>query len=134
MIRRPPRSTLFPYTTLFRSQVELAAKISVRLTEWTKNKDSGEFEPSTSLVETTVGRALMSEILPKGLPFSHMNKALKKKEISKLINASFRKCGLKATVVFADKLLQNGFRLSTHAGISIAIGDKIGRASCRERV
>ena len=106
-------------------QVELAAKISVRLTEWTKNKDSGEFEPSTSLVETTVGRALMSEILPKGLPFSHMNKALKKKEISKLINASFRKCGLKATVVFADKLLQNGFRLSTHAGISIAIGDML---------
>ena len=106
-------------------QVELASKISVRLTEWTKNKDSGEFEPSTSLVETTVGRALMSEILPKGLPFSHMNKALKKKEISKLINASFRKCGLKATVVFADKLLQNGFRLSTHAGISIAIGDML---------
>ncbi|MBB1648477.1 MULTISPECIES: DNA-directed RNA polymerase subunit beta' [Delftia] len=106
-------------------QVELAAKISVRLTEWTKNKDSGEFEPSTGLVETTVGRALMSEILPKGLPFSHMNKALKKKEISKLINASFRKCGLKATVVFADKLLQNGFRLSTHAGISIAIGDML---------
>src|SRR5258708_21383951 len=68
-------------------QVELAAKISVRVTEWTKNKDSGEFEPSPSLVETTVGRALMSEILPKGLPFSHMNKALKKKEISKLINA-----------------------------------------------
>ncbi len=106
-------------------QVELAAKISVRLTEWTKNKASGEFEPSVSLVETTVGRALLSEILPKGLPFSHMNKALKKKEISKLINASFRKCGLKATVVFADKLLQNGFRLSTHAGISIAIGDML---------
>ncbi|WP_280188021.1 DNA-directed RNA polymerase subunit beta' [Delftia sp. PS-11] len=106
-------------------QVELAAKISVRLTEWTKNKETGEFEPATSLVETTVGRALLSEILPKGLPFSHMNKALKKKEISKLINASFRKCGLKATVVFADKLLQNGFRLSTHAGISIAIGDML---------
>ncbi|CAB5697775.1 DNA-directed RNA polymerase subunit beta' [Delftia tsuruhatensis] len=106
-------------------QVELAAKISVRLTEWTRNKTSGEFEPSVSLVETTVGRALLSEILPKGLPFSHMNKALKKKEISKLINASFRKCGLKATVVFADKLLQNGFRLSTHAGISIAIGDML---------
>jgi DNA-directed RNA polymerase subunit beta' len=54
-----------------------------------------------------------------------MNKALKKKEISKLINASFRKCGLKATVVFADKLMQNGFRLSTRAGISIAIDDML---------
>ncbi len=106
-------------------QVELAAKINVRLTEWTKNKATGEFEPETKLVETTVGRALLSEILPKGLAFSNMNKALKKKEISKLINTSFRKCGLKATVVFADKLLQNGFRLSTHAGISIAIGDML---------
>ncbi len=80
--------------------MELHAKISVRLPEWTKNKETGEFEQSVSLVETTVGRALLSEILPKGLPFSHMNKALKKKEISKLINSSFRKCGLKATVVF----------------------------------
>ncbi len=106
-------------------QVELAAKITVRMTESLKNKETGEFESETKLVETTVGRALLSEILPKGLPFSNMNKALKKKEISKLINTSFRKCGLKATVVFADKLLQNGFRLSTHAGISIAIGDML---------
>lgn len=106
-------------------EVELAAKITVRMTEWTKNKETGEFVPSTSLVETTAGRALLSEILPKGLPFSHMNKALKKKEISKLINVSFRKCGLKETVVFADKLLQNGFRLATRAGISIAIDDML---------
>ena len=105
--------------------VELTAKISVRLTEWSKNKDTGEFEPSTSLVDTTAGRALLSEILPKGLPFSVLNKALKKKEISRLINASFRKCGLKETVVFADKLLQNGFRLATRAGISIAIDDML---------
>jgi len=105
--------------------VELTAKISVRMTEWSKNKDTGEFTPSTSMVDTTVGRALLSEILPKGLPFSHMNKALKKKEISKLINVSFRKCGLKETVVFADKLLQNGFRLATRAGISIAIDDML---------
>ncbi|HRN31741.1 MAG TPA: DNA-directed RNA polymerase subunit beta', partial [Comamonas denitrificans] len=63
--------------------------------------------------------------LPKGLPFSNINKALKKKEISKLINVSFRKCGLKETVVFADKLLQNGFRLATRAGISICIDDML---------
>ncbi|ABM35067.1 DNA-directed RNA polymerase subunit beta' [Paracidovorax citrulli] len=106
-------------------QVELHAKISVRLTEWTKDKASGEFVPSTSLVDTTVGRALLSEILPKGLPFSNINKALKKKEISKLINVSFRKCGLKETVVFADKLLQNGFRLATRAGFSVAIDDML---------
>src|SRR3990167_927157 len=105
--------------------VELNSRINVRLTEWTKNKETGEFEPSTKLWETTAGRALLSEILPKGLPFSNINKALKKKEISKLINVSFRKCGLKETVVFADKLLQNGFRLATKAGISIAIEDML---------
>jgi len=72
-----------------------------------------------------VGRALLSEILPKGLPFANINKALKKKEISRLINTSFRKCGLKETVVLADKLLQNGFRLATRAGISIGIDDML---------
>ena len=105
--------------------VELTSKINVRLTEWTKDKESGEFIPHTSMVETTVGRALLSEILPKGLPFSNLNKALKKKEISRLINTSFRKCGLKETVVFADRLLQNGFRLATRAGISICIDDML---------
>ncbi|VWX58384.1 DNA-directed RNA polymerase beta' chain (Transcriptase beta' chain) (RNA polymerase beta' subunit) [Burkholderiales bacterium 8X] len=105
--------------------VELTAKVAVRITEYTKNKETGEFTPSTSLVDTTAGRALLSEILPKGLPFSNINKALKKKEISKLINVSFRKCGLKETVIFADKLLQNGFRLATKAGISIAIDDML---------
>src|SRR5918911_1187181 len=105
--------------------VEVTARISVRLTEYVKNKDTGEFTQETKLVDTTVGRALLSEILPKGLPFSNMNKALKKKEISRLINASFRKCGLKETVVFADKLLQSGFRLATRAGISIAIDDML---------
>jgi DNA-directed RNA polymerase subunit beta' len=105
--------------------VEICTKISVRLTQWAKHKETGELTPSTSLVETTVGRALMSEILPKGLPFEVMNKALKKKEISRLINASFRKCGLKETVVFADKLLQYGFRLATRSGISIAVDDML---------
>ena len=105
--------------------VELTAKVAVRITEYTKDKETGVFVPATSLVDTTVGRALLSEILPKGLPFSNINKALKKKEISKLINVSFRKCGLKETVVFADKLLQNGFRLATKAGISIAIDDML---------
>ena len=106
-------------------EVELNSRINVRLTEYTKNKETGEFEPSTKLWETTAGRALLSEILPKGLPFANLNKALKKKEISKLINVSFRKCGLKETVVFADKLLQAGFRLATKAGISICIDDML---------
>jgi len=106
-------------------QVELTARVNVRLTEYTKDKQTGELVPSTKLWETTAGRALLSEILPKGLPFSNINKALKKKEISKLINVSFRKCGLKETVIFADKLLQYGFRLATKAGISICIEDML---------
>ncbi|MBV8605377.1 MAG: DNA-directed RNA polymerase subunit beta', partial [Pelomonas sp.] len=104
--------------------VEITAKVNVVLIEWAKDA-SGEFQPQPKLTETTVGRALLSEILPKGLPFANINKALKKKEISRLINTSFRKCGLKETVVFADKLLQSGFRLATRAGISIAIDDML---------
>ena len=106
-------------------EVELTAKISVRLPVYTKNAETGEFDVSYALTSTTVGRAQLSEILPKGLAFENLNRALKKKEISRLINASFRKCGLKETVVFADKLLQNGFRLATKAGISIAIDDML---------
>jgi DNA-directed RNA polymerase subunit beta' len=105
--------------------VEITAKVKVRLTEWLKNKETGELEPHTKLVGTTAGRALLSQILPKGLPFELINKALKKKEISKLINASFRKCGLKETVVFADKLMQAGFSLATRAGISICVDDML---------
>jgi len=106
-------------------EVELNSRINVRLTEYLKNKQSGELVAETKLWETTAGRALLSEILPKGLPFENINKALKKKEISKLINVSFRKCGLKETVLFADKLLQYGFRLATKAGISICIDDML---------
>jgi DNA-directed RNA polymerase subunit beta' len=105
--------------------VELTSLVNVRLTEYAKHKLTGELTPKTSIVETTVGRAILSEILPKGMPFSSINRALKKKEISKLINTSFRKCGLRDTVIFADKLLQSGFRLATKAGISIAVGDML---------
>jgi len=105
-------------------ETEITARVSVRLVEWVKGSD-GEFAPESRLVDTTVGRALLSEILPKGLPFALINKTLKKKEISRLINASFRRCGLKETVIFADRLLQSGFRLATRAGISISIDDML---------
>ncbi len=105
--------------------VEITSRINVRLVEFTKDKATGEFTSEVKFRSTTVGRALLSEILPKGLPFENIDKALKKKEISRLINTSFRKCGLKETVVFADKLLQSGFRLATRAGISIAIDDML---------
>ena len=106
-------------------QVELGTRITVRLSDWTRDRESGELRRNPRRAVTTVGRALLSEILPKGLPFELMNKALKKKEISRLINASFRRCGLRDTVIFADQLMQNGFRLATRAGLSIAIDDML---------
>ncbi|OAM31279.1 DNA-directed RNA polymerase subunit beta' [Eikenella longinqua] len=106
----------------YTKQVELGTKITVRLQEWEKN-DQDEFEPVTKRYETTVGRALLSEILPKGLPFEYINKALKKKEISRLINASFRLCGLRDTVIFADHLMYTGFSFAAKGGISICVDD-----------
>jgi DNA-directed RNA polymerase subunit beta' len=86
--------------------------------------DGGRSEKITRY-ETTVGRALLSEILPAGLPFPLINKVLKKKEISRLINASFRRCGLRETVIFADKLMYAGFTYATRAGISICLDDML---------
>jgi len=103
-------------------QVELATRITVRLKEWEKD-EQGEFQPVIKRYETTVGRAILSDILPKGLPFEHINKALKKKEISKLINVSFRRCGIRDTVIFADQLMYTGFAYSTRGGISICVDD-----------
>ncbi len=112
-------------------EVELASRVNVRITEYELvDKDAegdARFAPKITLQATTVGRAILSEILPKGLPFSVLNKPLKKKEISRLINTAFRRCGLRETVIFADKLLQSGFRLATRAGISIAIDDMLVR-------
>jgi DNA-directed RNA polymerase subunit beta' len=105
-------------------QVELQSRITVRLIEWTHD-NHGEWVSHINRVETTAGRALLSEIMPRGLPFELMNRALKKKEISRLINQSFRRCGLRDTVIFADKLMQSGFRLATRGGISIAMGDML---------
>src|SRR5712672_3005553 len=105
-------------------KVELHAGVTVRIRE-------AEFGASGEKIErlvrhrTTVGRALLSEILPVGLPFELINKALKKKEISKLVNASFRRCGLRETVIFADKLMQAGFTIATRAGISICVDDML---------
>lgn len=105
-------------------EVELQSRVTVRLNEYEKD-DQGEWQPVLRRFETTVGRAILSEILPNGLPFSVLNRALKKKEISRLINQSFRRCGLRDTVIFADKLMQSGFRLATRGGISIAMGDMV---------
>ena len=104
--------------------VELNARIMVRIDEYEVDAE-GEQNKKTTRYDTTVGRALLSEILPSGLPFPLINRALKKKEISKLINASFHLCGLRETVIFADKLMNFGFTFATRAGISICLDDML---------
>ena len=104
--------------------VELNARILVRIEEYVTDA-KGEQSTKITRYDTTIGRALLSEILPAGLPFPLINKALKKKEISKLINSSFHLCGLRATVIFADKLKDFGFTFSTRAGISICLDDML---------
>src|SRR5207237_3209120 len=103
-------------------QVELNARVWVRIKEKDIN-EQGEITERIKRYETTVGRALLSEILPAGLTFDLLNKALKKKEISKLINIGFRRCGLRETVIFADKLMQAGFGIATRAGLSFGVND-----------
>jgi len=105
-------------------QAEVNARIRVRIKEFELDAD-GEKREKLTRYETTVGRALLSDILPAGLPFELLNKPLKKKEISRLINASFRRCGLRETVIFADKLMYAGFAMATKAGISIAVDDML---------
>ena len=105
-------------------KAEIHALVTVRIKEFDLS-ESGEKIEKTTRVKTTIGRALLSEILPPGLPFEYINKALKKKEISKLINASFRRCGLRETVIFADKLMQSGFTIATRAGLSICVDDML---------
>ncbi len=105
-------------------KIDLHARIMARIKEAELDEDGKRVEKVTRY-ETTAGRAILSEILPVGLPFSVLNKPLKKKEISKLINACFRRCGLRETVIFADKLLQAGFKHATRSGISICVDDML---------
>ncbi|CEA06519.1 DNA-directed RNA polymerase subunit beta' [Pseudomonas saudimassiliensis] len=102
--------------------VELHSLVKVRLEETIKHKDES-WTTETRIVDTTVGRALLFQILPKGLPFELVDQPLKKKAISKLINTSYRVVGLKETVIFADQLMYTGFAYSTISGTSIGVND-----------
>ena len=103
-------------------QVELQASITVRITEHIRD-DDGVLQPHTQRYESTVGRALLFEIAPRGMRFDLFNQTLKKKQISRLIDESYRSLGLKHTVVFADQLMYTGFANSTRAGVSIGLDD-----------
>ena len=103
---------------------ELQASVKIRVTIHEQNED-GELVEVTRLLDTTVGRALLSGILPKGMEFTHVNRNMTKKAISNVLNACYRQLGLKTTVVFADKLMYTGFRHATLAGVSVGVNDMV---------
>jgi DNA-directed RNA polymerase subunit beta' len=104
---------------------ELQAKVRIRVSTFDVDEETDEKTAVEKLVDTTVGRALLSEILPDGLDFELVNRAMSKKAISNVINACYRRLGLKKTVVFADKLMYTGFRMATMAGVSIGVNDMV---------
>ena len=104
--------------------VDIHAKVKVRLKEVVFDENKQRHE-KVAIVETTIGRAMLAEILPEGLPFALVNTELTKKAISRLINACYRVLGLKHTVIFADQLMYTGFANATRAGVSIGINDMI---------
>jgi DNA-directed RNA polymerase subunit beta' len=104
-------------------KADLQARVKVRIVEHVN--DEGELKPVSRLNETTIGRALLSEILPPGLSYDLINQDMTKKAISAVINACYRQLGLKKTVVFADQLMYTGFRYATMAGVSIGVDDMV---------
>lgn len=104
--------------------VDIHARLRIKLKETLLNEDQTTTE-SEAIIETTVGRALLAEILPKGLPFSVINRAMTKKAVSKVIDTCYRRLGLKETVIFCDRLMYTGFKYATKAGASIGIDDMV---------
>ncbi|MCR4333236.1 MAG: DNA-directed RNA polymerase subunit beta' [Sulfuricaulis sp.] len=104
--------------------IALQARIKARIRE-VHFDDKGKRVETRKLYDTTVGRALLSEILPEGMSFELINRVLKKKTISELINACYRRVGLKASVIFADQLMYTGFAFATRAAVSFGMDDMI---------
>ena len=105
--------------------VDLHAKVRARIKEYLPGEKQGEFVEKIRFVETTAGRAILSELLPKGLSFDLVNCTMNKNTLSSLIDASYRQVGLKATVIFADHLMYSGFHYATRSGLSIGVNDLV---------
>jgi len=109
----------------YRTEVaELHARVKIRITEHVRNAD-GVLEARTSLRDTTVGRAILWQICPDGMPYDLIDQPLGKKPISKLINHAYRNLGLKETVMFADQIMYTGFHYAMVAGASVGIDDMV---------
>ena len=121
MLLQDPREAEKAYRT---GEAELHSRVKVRITEYVKNA-ANEWVAQTNLVDTTVGRAILWMIAPKGMPFSLFNQTLGKKAISKLINESYRRLGLKPSVLFADQIMYTGFAYAARSGSSVGIDDMV---------
>ena len=104
--------------------IDIHTKIKLRIDRQVFDAKGNTYNEK-GVVNTTVGRALLINILPEGLSFSLLNKVLVKKEISKIINEAFRVLGGKATVILADRLMYAGFKYSTISGISVGVNDMV---------
>jgi DNA-directed RNA polymerase subunit beta' len=102
--------------------VHLQARVKVRIHEKV-NSDEGDIIERTFIADTTVGRVLLWEIVPDGIGFDMVNQDMAKKAISRIINQCYRVVGLKATVIFADRLMYMGYEYSTRSGASIGVND-----------
>jgi len=102
--------------------VHLQARVKVRVHE-VVNTDEGESIARTFIADTTVGRALLWEIVPEGIAYEMVNQNMAKKAISRIINQCYRMVGLKPTVIFADQLMYTGYEYSTRSGASIGVND-----------
>mgnify|MGYP003385858381 CR=1 FL=1 len=105
-------------------QVGLQALVKVRIEIKTTNED-GETVVTRTIEDTTVGRVLLYKIVPEGFDFALINQHMTKKAISKVINYCYRTFGLKATVIFADRLMYTGYAYSTRSGASVGIDDLV---------
>ncbi|MGP7734283.1 DNA-directed RNA polymerase subunit beta' [Oceanimonas smirnovii] len=103
---------------------ELHARVKVRITDFEKMED-GTLVEKTAIRDTTIGRAILSLIVPKGMPFSMIDQAMGKKQISRLLNGCYRMLGLKDSVIFADQLMYTGFHYATLSGVSVGINDMV---------
>ncbi|NIH16776.1 MAG: DNA-directed RNA polymerase subunit beta' [Buchnera aphidicola (Periphyllus lyropictus)] len=102
--------------------VDLHSIVKIRITEYEKKNKRIKIKKK-KITKTTIGRAILWMIVPKGLPFSIVNKTLRKNTISSMINKCYRILGAKKTVIFADKIMYTGFSYAAKAGSSVGIED-----------
>ena len=121
MVFADPQEAQRAYET---GNASLHAKVKVRITDYIKS-DDGKMQSRTRLIDTTVGRSILTTIMPKGLPFDIFNNVLKKKAISRLLDEAYRHVGMKEAVIFADQLMYTGYRYATRSGMSFCADDMI---------